>query len=94
MSPFAATKTTRDQDIEDSQKCLQQSFSRSTIKPDIDMATKTLEARFEHLSVHDENEPATSGSTMLKSKVGTMTLQYLSIMLTATSKVLHPQQRP
>ena len=31
------------------------------------MATKTLEARFEHLTVNDENE--TPPSTMLKSKV-------------------------
>ncbi|KAG9780444.1 serine/threonine protein kinase, AGC family, partial [Aureobasidium melanogenum] len=31
------------------------------------MATKTLEARFEHLTVHDENEAPTS--SMLKSKV-------------------------
>jgi len=36
---------------------------------DTDMATKTLEARFEHLSVKDENEAAQNGSTMLKSKV-------------------------
>jgi hypothetical protein len=36
------------------------------------MATKTLEARFEHLSVTDENEPAQNGSTMLKSKVRDM----------------------
>lgn len=33
------------------------------------MATKTLEARFEHLTVKDENDVPTSGSTMLKSKV-------------------------
>lgn len=33
------------------------------------MAAKTLEARFEHLSVNDENEAPSSGSTMLKSKV-------------------------
>lgn len=34
------------------------------------MATKTLEARFENLSVNDENEPAQqNGSAMLKSKV-------------------------
>ncbi|ETN42617.1 uncharacterized protein HMPREF1541_01774 [Cyphellophora europaea CBS 101466] len=33
------------------------------------MAAKTLEARFEHLSVHDENEAPNNGSTMLKSKV-------------------------
>ncbi|KAL9109066.1 MAG: hypothetical protein Q9227_006306 [Pyrenula ochraceoflavens] len=32
------------------------------------MATKTLEARFEHLSVKDENEPPTATGTMLKSK--------------------------
>ncbi|KAL1976451.1 hypothetical protein VTN31DRAFT_2733 [Thermomyces dupontii] len=31
------------------------------------MATKTLEARFEHLSVNDENEPV-SGKTLAKSK--------------------------
>jgi aurora kinase, other len=35
------------------------------------MATKTLEARFEHLSVQDENEAPNNGSTMLKSKVKT-----------------------
>jgi len=33
------------------------------------MATKTLEARFEHLNVNDENEAPHNGSTMLKSKV-------------------------
>jgi hypothetical protein len=33
------------------------------------MAIKTLEARLEHLSVNDENEPVNNGSTMLKSKV-------------------------
>lgn len=32
------------------------------------MATKTLEARFEHLTVTDENEPTGGTSTMLKSK--------------------------
>lgn len=34
------------------------------------MATKTLESRFEHLTVHDENEaPPTTTTTLLKSKV-------------------------
>lgn len=33
------------------------------------MATKTLEARFEHLSVNDENEPLTSGKGLSKPKV-------------------------
>lgn len=33
------------------------------------MAAKTLEARFEHLSVNDENEAPNKESTMLKSKV-------------------------
>lgn len=33
------------------------------------MAAKTLEARFEHLTVHDENEAPAATSTMLKSKV-------------------------
>jgi hypothetical protein len=33
------------------------------------MAAKALEARFEHLSVADENEAPNNGSTMLKSKV-------------------------
>ena len=33
------------------------------------MAIKTLEARLEHLSVNDENEPVNNGSTMLKTKV-------------------------
>lgn len=33
------------------------------------MATRALEARFEHLSVTDENEAASNGSTVLKSKV-------------------------
>lgn len=36
------------------------------------MATKTLEARFEHLSVNDENEPV-SGKTLIKSKVSMAT---------------------
>jgi hypothetical protein len=33
------------------------------------MSVRTLEARLEHLSVNDENEPVNNGSTMLKSKV-------------------------
>ncbi|ERF69302.1 hypothetical protein EPUS_04007 [Endocarpon pusillum Z07020] len=37
------------------------------------MATKTLEARFEHLSVNDENEPMQKGSAMLKPKQGSLT---------------------
>jgi aurora kinase, other len=32
------------------------------------MAAKTLEARFEHLTVNDENEAPSNGATMLKSK--------------------------
>ena len=56
---------------------LQQSFARPRKKPMSQesqltelraMATKTLEARFEHLTVNDENEPINSVSTMLKSK--------------------------
>lgn len=33
------------------------------------MATKTLEARFEHLSVKDENDSSGNGSYNLKQKV-------------------------
>jgi hypothetical protein len=33
------------------------------------MATKTLEARFEHLALNDENEAPLTGSAILKSKV-------------------------
>jgi hypothetical protein len=65
----SATKTTRQQDLENSATKLEDLSSQSEIQPNIDMATKTLEARFEHLSVNDENEPAQNGSTMLKSKV-------------------------
>ena len=33
------------------------------------MAAKTLEARFEHLTVTDENDVAANGAGVLKSKV-------------------------
>ncbi len=46
--------------------------SRSETELDIRMATKTLEARFEHLSVTDENEPTQNAPTTLKSKVLTI----------------------
>ena len=45
------------------------------------MATKTLEARFEHLTVTDENELATN---MLKSKVSSINLFQSSFLLILT----------
>lgn len=42
-----------------------------------EMATKTLEARFEHLTVNDENE--TPPSPMLKSKVLSLQCAYCPI---------------
>lgn len=39
------------------------------------MAAKTLEARFEHLTVNDENEAPNNASTMLKSKVSYFKLE-------------------
>lgn len=53
-----------------SQGFLQCTFLRSSKKGQLyAMSVRTLEARLEHLSVNDENEPANNGSTMLKSKV-------------------------
>jgi hypothetical protein len=69
MFPSAATEATESQDIEDSQEDLEKFISQLAIEPNINMATKTLEARFEHLSVSDENDPTPNASTMLKSKV-------------------------
>ena len=42
--------------------------SRAAVSPSVTMATRTLEARFEHMSVHDENEPLGDGTTKVYSK--------------------------
>lgn len=84
---------TRRQDLRDFEEELEDKFSKLAIEPDIEMATKTLEARFEHLSVNDENEPAQNGSTMLKSKV-IKTDPLLVYDLTTGSKGRYPQQCP
>jgi len=57
------------------------------------MATKTLEARFEHLSVNDENE-ISNGSTMLKSKVRDTKMYPDHSRLKVSSKALYPQRWP
>ena len=70
--PYALFRRRRDQDHS---SLYSQSWNTATILrrhsatfDTVIMAAKTLEARFEHLSVNDENE-APNGTTMLKSKV-------------------------
>ena len=43
------------------------------------MATRTIEARFERMSVNDENDPLGDGSKMYKSKVRPARLSCLTL---------------
>ena len=62
--PAADILTKRRDVILECQQYLDSTFSRSS-----DMAAKTLEARFEHLTVTDENDVVGNGAALLKSKV-------------------------
>ena len=54
------------------------------------MANKTLEARFEHLTVNDENEPASGAPTLLKSKVrGSLSTMNISNIFTARRTIFN-----
>jgi hypothetical protein len=64
-----ATRPTTNSYYTAQQDC-EQEVSQFNLFPEFSMATRTLESRFEHLSVNDENDP-NDGTKYQKSKVNT-----------------------